>query len=126
MVVWQFTETEATGAMLRLRRDGELDDDGLAESLRRLSAFARRWDEFRTTSAESLAETRAAAIGVMRRNILLRSADALQFAAALGYYGSATGHPFVTADRTLAAVAAAEGFSVVRPRLQSRGGRKRF
>lgn len=110
VVVWWATDVECVSALARLERDGSLLRPAMATALRRLDAIARAWQE-----VQPIGRLRQTAIRLLRMHPL-RSADALQLAAALLV---AEGHPgtlpFVTLDDRLALAAEREGFSIVRP-----------
>jgi predicted nucleic acid-binding protein len=97
------------GAFSRLQREGVISDEQRNQTLNRLLYLAARWSEIQPVDeviriAERLLSAHA-----------LRSADALQLAAALLWCGErAPGRTLVTGDGSLASVAAREGFDVVR------------
>jgi uncharacterized protein len=107
MVVWWACRLECSSALNRLRRDGNLDEDGLAVALGALETLADGWYEVQPTS-----EVRARAMRLLRVHPL-RAADSLQLAAALIATIEDPAHlPFVTADDRLREAARREGFPV--------------
>jgi predicted nucleic acid-binding protein len=109
MVVWWGTPVECTSSVARREREG-LDPAVVAVLSRRLRALAGHWTEVAPTDA-----LREDALRLLRVHPL-RSADALQLAAALAVCrGRPSGFPFVCADARLRAAAAREGFDAVDP-----------
>lgn len=110
LVVWWVTEVECVSALARLEREGSLLGASMAAALQRLDALAMAWHE-----VQPIGRLRQTAVRLLRMHPL-RSADALQLAAALM---TAEDHPatlpFVTLDDRLALAAEREGFTVVRP-----------
>ncbi len=110
MITWWATEIECTSAIARRQRLGGLAEDVLAEAFVRLSALKAGWHE-----VEPGEEIRESAKRLLRVHDL-RSADALQLAAA---FFVAEARPatleFVSLDDRLLLAARREGFSVNRP-----------
>lgn len=108
MLVWWATEVECASAIARLERDGALDPSGATEAFDRLKQLASGWHEVDASDA-----VREAAVRFLRVHSL-RSADALQLAAA---FIAAERRPssleVVTLDDRLAAAARKEGFVLV-------------
>lgn len=112
MFAWWATEIECTSAIARRQRLRQLREDVVADALRRLSVLRAGWHE-----VEPGDEVRESAKRLLRVHDL-RTADALQLAAALFV---AEGRPstleFVALDDRLLAAARREGFSASEPRL---------
>ena len=110
MLVWWATEVECASALARLEREGALDDSATAKAFGRLQQLATAWHEVDLSDA-----VREAAIRFLRVHSL-RSADALQLAAA---FVAAERRPptleVVTLDDRLAVAARKEGFVLVEP-----------
>ncbi|MBM3777867.1 MAG: type II toxin-antitoxin system VapC family toxin [Acidimicrobiia bacterium] len=107
MLVWWATEVECASAVARLQRDGDLNDEGAARALDRLSQFAGAWHEVDPSDA-----IREAALRFLRVHPL-RAADALQLAAAfLVAERRPSSLALVTLDDRLAAAARKEGFAL--------------
>lgn len=108
MIVWRLTGTEIISALFRRRRAEEIDEAGVAAAQRRLAALEARW-----TAVEDLDPVVRRARRLLSTHSL-RSADALQLAAALI---ACDEHPellpLVTLDDRLAQAARREGFAVV-------------
>lgn len=110
LAVWWGTSVECHSAVARLERQGELDPAQTAAALDRLVALEDAWLE--VGPAEVVRRT---AVRLLRTHPL-RSADALQLAAAIAAAdGSPRDLPFVTLDGRLALAASKEGFPVVAP-----------
>lgn len=110
LVVWALTRTEMTSAVWRRARAGDLAQAAVPRVLARIEALSARWSEI--TDLE-LVRDRAERLLAQHP---LRSADALQLAAALVLTRERPrGREFVTADEELASAARAEGFRVVVP-----------
>ncbi len=109
MCVWWATEVECVSALSRLEREGALTEAATTAALERLDSRAEAWNEVPATTA-----LRGAARRLLRVHSL-RSADALQLAAAVvvaeGLPGSLQ---IVTLDERLASAARREGFAVVK------------
>lgn len=108
MLVWWACEVECASAIARLERDGALDHASANDAFDRLTRLARAWDEIDPSDP-----VREAAVRLLRVHAL-RSADALQLAAA---YIAAERRPtsleLVTLDDRLALAARKEGFIIV-------------
>jgi predicted nucleic acid-binding protein len=107
MLVWWATEVECASAVARLERDGALAEADAHDAFDRLRQLARTWHE--VDAGDAVRET---AVRLLRVHAL-RSADALQLAAA---YVAAERRPasldIITLDDRLAAAARREGFHV--------------
>jgi len=109
IVVWWGTPVECTSSVARRERDG-LDAPTVKALLRRLRALAGRRTEVAPTDA-----LRDDALCLLRVHPL-RSADALQLAAARAVCSARpAGFPFVCADARLRAAASREGFDPLDP-----------
>ena len=110
MVAWWASEIECTSAIARRERFGQLREDVAAEAFVRLNALRAGWHE-----VEPGEEVRESAKRLLRVHDL-RSADALQLAAAVFV---AEARPstleFVSLDDRLLAAARREGFSTTKP-----------
>jgi predicted nucleic acid-binding protein len=106
VVAWWGTSVECASAVARLRRDGQLDPSDEAAALRILERLRRGWYE--VLPGDSV---RALALRVLRLHPL-RSADALQLAAALEWSGTPASGVVVTFDDRLARSAELEGFQL--------------
>jgi predicted nucleic acid-binding protein len=104
VVAWWATSVECASALARLRREGHLDASQEAAALRLLEHFRQRWYE--VLPGESV---RGSALRILRLHPL-RSADALQLAAALEWSGTPASGVVVTFDERLARSAELEGF----------------
>jgi uncharacterized protein len=108
MLVWWSTEVECASAIARLERDGTLDESASTEAFDRLRQLDGGWHEVDPSDA-----VREAAIRFLRVHAL-RSADALQLAAA---FIAAERRPssleVVTLDDRLAGAARKEGFVLI-------------
>lgn len=108
MSVWWGCKVECVSALMRLQRAGTLDDRAIGFALKRLGQLEAAWDEIDPNEA-----MRDVAIRFLRVHPL-RSADALQLAAAyLAADRRPTSLEFVTLDERLAMVARKEGFPVI-------------
>jgi predicted nucleic acid-binding protein len=108
-VAWWGTPVECMSALARLEREGGLEAGRVTEALRRLKEINESWHE-----VQPLDVVRETAARLLRVHPL-RSADALQLAAAL----VACDHrphawQFVCLDTRLCAAAEREGFKVLR------------
>jgi predicted nucleic acid-binding protein len=105
MLVWWATEVECASAISRLERDGSLGPGAVNEAFDRLKRLSEAWHEVDASDV-----IREAAVRFVRVHSL-RSADALQLAAA---FVAAERRPssleVVTLDDRLAAAARREGF----------------
>ncbi|MBR9990466.1 MAG: type II toxin-antitoxin system VapC family toxin [Gemmatimonadetes bacterium] len=107
MVVWWASQTECASKFARLRREQSLDVDDESRALRVLHELSESWHEVRPTE-----DVRALSLRLLRTHPL-RSADALQLAAALSWAGRPQGEALVTYDERLGRAARLEGFRVV-------------
>ncbi len=109
IVAWWATEVECASAIARLERDGDLSMADANKALERLKQLAQSWHEIQPAD-----EIRESAKRFLRVHSL-RSADALQLAAA---FVAAEHRPptleMVCLDDRLALAAAKEGFRLVR------------
>jgi len=110
VIAWWTTEIECTSAITRRQRIGQLREDVVSEAVARLNALRAGWHE-----VEPSEEVRESAKRILRVHDL-RSADALQLAAAVF---AAEARPstleFVSLDDRLLAAARREGFSTMTP-----------
>ena len=110
ILVWWATQVECVSALARLEREGSLDSASMGSAVRRLEGLAHAWVE-----VSAGLRVRQLAIRLLRVHSL-RSADALQLAAATV---AAEEQPptltLVTLDDRLAGSADREGFPVIRP-----------
>ncbi len=108
MLVWWATEVECESAIARLERAGDLTGETTLESRARLDALADGWHEVQPVKA-----VRRAARRLLRVHPL-RSADALQLAAALvGCEGDPATLEIVSLDAHLIDAARREGFTIL-------------
>lgn len=111
IAVWALTRTEMTSAVWRRRRAGDLEASAMQRVLERIAALAAHWTEI--TDLDLVRDRAERLLG----QHALRSADALQLAAALVLTRERPrNHDLVTADGDLACAAISEGFRVVIPR----------
>jgi len=107
MLVWWATEVECASAVVRLDREGALDESAVTQAFDRLQQLANGWHEVDPSDP-----IREAAVRFLRVHPL-RAADALQLAAA---FIAAERRPssldIVTLDGRLAAAARKEGFGL--------------
>jgi len=106
IVAWWGTSVECASAVARLRREGHLRPADEAAALRILERLRQRWYE--VLPGESV---RGSALRILRLHSL-RSADALQLAAALEWSGTPANGVIVTFDDRLARSAELEGFQL--------------
>ncbi len=107
IVTWWGTRVECVSAVARLERDGLLDAAATRTALARLDAMFAEWTEVPAIDDVRLQATR------LLRTHRLRSADALQLAAAIVASDfSAPSLPFITLDTRLADAAHREGFAL--------------
>lgn len=107
-VVWWVTPIEVEAALARALRLQSLDEPTYRRGVETLSAF--RAESFEVAPIEGV---RREALRIVRLHDL-RTADALQLAAALTWCsGEPAGHGFVSFDRRLRAAARAERFEVL-------------
>lgn len=104
IVAWWGTPVECASAVARLRREGHLGASDEAAALRILERLRDAWYEVVPGD-----QVRAQALRILRLHAL-RSADALQLAAALEWSGTPASGMLVTFDERLAASAELEGF----------------
>lgn len=108
ILVWWGTQVECVSAVARLERSGALDPSAIDLAFERLRGLIAAWDEVEGT--EALREIAQRFLRVHP----LRSADALQLAAAFLASGSRPSSlELVTLDQRLAIAAQKEGFDVV-------------
>lgn len=107
MSVWWATEIECAAALSRHERSGSIPNADLAEGFRRLQRFARGW--FVIEPREQLKDLAKRLLRVHP----LRTADALQLAAALVYRAEGSPLDFVCLDERLCSAAEREGFIVI-------------
>lgn len=106
IVAWWASSVECASAIARLRREDHLDSSHEAAALRSLERLRRSWYE--VLPGESV---RGSALRILRLHPL-RSADALQLAAALEWSGTPASGMVVTFDERLARSAELEGFQL--------------
>jgi predicted nucleic acid-binding protein len=108
MLVWWATPVECASAIARRERDGSMAPADATRSLDRLRRMSTAWNEVLPAAAR-----RDEAMRLLRVHPL-RSADALQLAAALaGADGEPSALEFVCLDARLADAAAREGLRVL-------------
>jgi predicted nucleic acid-binding protein len=108
IATWWGTPVECCSAFARLRREGVFTAEEEQYSCQRLNQLTEVWGE--VLPSEKL---RSLARKLLLRQAI-RSADALQLAAAIIWAGSDTeGREFVSLDRRLREAAQSEGFVVV-------------
>ena len=108
IVVWWAAPVECVSAVVRRERAGDLDPEGASDALVTLDGLSGDWSEVPPTG-----RLRDAARRLIRVHDL-RSADALQLAAAHAASEQIPGLlEFVTLDERLALAARREGFSVL-------------
>ena len=112
IVAWWATEIECVSAIARVQRTGHMNEQRAADAFARLSALRAGWHE-----VEPGEQIRESAKRFLRVHDL-RSADALQLAAA---FFAAESRPstleFISLDTRLVSAARREGFVVVTPPL---------
>lgn len=108
MLVWWTTEVECASAIVRLEREGAIEESAVTQAFDRLKQLAGGWHEVDPTDT-----IREAAVRFLRVHPL-RAADALQLAAA---FIAAERRPssleVVTLDDRLAVAARKEGFVLI-------------
>lgn len=104
VVVWWGSHVECASAIARLHRDGHLNAAQEARARALLLALKSSWFEVQPGDA-----VREQALRVLRLHPL-RSADALQLAAAMEWAGSPPDGTFISFDERLTAAAQREGF----------------
>jgi uncharacterized protein len=107
MIVAWTTPVECAAALARLRRDGHVGVAGESAVLGLLREIGEEWAEVQPTEV-----VRQTAMRLLRTHPL-RTADALQLAAALTWAPRPVGDVFVTFDERLATAATLEGFNVL-------------
>jgi hypothetical protein len=108
IVTWSLTLVEVTGAIERRARTGVIPAEARRVLLRNLRALGEAWDE-----VVDLLPVRTLAQSLLARHPL-RSADALQLAAAAVIaQGRPSSVTFICLDRALAGIAEREGFEVL-------------
>jgi hypothetical protein len=107
MVVWWATPVECASALARLRREGTLSEAAERDALANLELLRTGWHEILPGDP-----VRAQALRALRLHPL-RTADALQLAAALEWAGSPASGELVCFDPRLREAAAREGFRVL-------------
>ena len=108
VLAWWCTRVECESAISRLEREGRLQRRSAAAARARLDRFAATWQEVQPVEA-----VRDVARRLLRVHDL-RTADALQLAAALAAgEGRPPTLPMVCLDERLAAAAEREGFPVL-------------
>lgn len=105
LVVWWGSVIECASAVARLHRDGRLSSSAERDARRLLEALRGSWFEVQPGDA-----VREQAMRLLRVHPL-RTADALQLAAALEWAGAPPDAAFVTFDDRLREAAVREGFS---------------
>lgn len=110
VVVWWGTEVECVSAIGRQERSAALGAEQVEEALRQLAELSQRWLE-----VQPVGSVRTTARRLLRVHPL-RSADALQLAAAIVCAeGEPEMLPFVCLDHRLTSAARREGFRVIEP-----------
>ena len=108
LIVWWATRIECTSALLRRAREGILTAKGRDQARAVLKQLAATWTEIHPTPIVREHAERLLAVHP------LRTADALQLAAALIWSGSLPrGHHMVCLDHRLREAARKEGFSIL-------------
>jgi predicted nucleic acid-binding protein len=110
IIAWWATDIECTSAIARRQRVGQLNEEIASEAFSRLNALRAGWHE-----VEPSEEIRESAKRLLRVHDL-RTADALQLAAAL-YVSEARPSTlqFVSLDSRLLTAARREGFLTIKP-----------
>jgi hypothetical protein len=107
VVVWWMTRIECLSALSRRRREGVLSSGDEVQARAVLSALAAAWSEIQPTEVVRMRAERLLSIHP------LRTADALQLAAALIWaQETPRGFEFVCLDQNLREAALKEGFSI--------------
>lgn len=108
VAAWWGTPVECVSAMSRREREAALSAADARAAMERLRALSQAWHEIVASEA-----VRTQAVRLLRMH-RLRSADALQLAAALvAAEGEPGSLPFVCLDERLATAAEREGFSTL-------------
>lgn len=109
VIVWWGTRVECSAALARSERDARIAPDDARRAVIDLERLHHDWTEIDPTDGLRQVAER------LLRTHPLRSADALQLAAAIvAAEGSPARLPFVTLDERLATAAGQEGFVVLR------------
>lgn len=109
MLVWWVTEVECVSALARLEREKALSSAAMEQALERLEALRSSWNE-----VQPVAQVRRLARRLLRVHEL-RSADALQLAAALvASEGETDSLEIVSLDEGLVEAARREGLAIAR------------
>lgn len=107
LFIWTLTPIEITSALTRLLRKGTLSEEQFQEALKHLQHLLGS-----VYLVEHVAEVKLRAFRCLKVHPL-KSADALQLAAALTLcFDQPQGHSFITLDKQLASAASKEGFEV--------------
>lgn len=107
MIVWWATQTECLSAIARRERGGTVAPQDASRARELLADLARSWDEVQASE-----DVRDHARRLLLRHPL-RTADALQLAAAMSWArGRPREHRFCSLDERLAEAARLEGFVV--------------
>ena len=108
IVAWWGTRVECVSALARRARDNRMSTANLAEARQQLGVLTANWSEVQPTD-----ELRRMAERIVSVHSL-RSADAVQLAAAMAACDGATANlPFVSLDTRLREAAIREGFTVL-------------
>lgn len=108
IATWSLSAVEIAAAVERRSREGSLDAEGRAAARVALAELMASWTEI-----TSLTAVRERALRLVATHAL-RSADAMQLAAALvAVSDRPDGHAFVCADARLREAAGREGFEVL-------------
>ena len=108
LIVWWATRTECVSALARRPREGDLAPTGHRAARRILDALAAEWSE--VLPGDLLRQRAERLLGVH----VLRSADAMQLAAALVWCRNETsGHTIVCLDDRLREAASQQGFRLL-------------
>lgn len=107
-VFWWATPTEVTATVTRLRRSGDLSEDGASAAIKRMRLSSGGWVEI--TPTDEVRETAARVLS----SYPLKAAAALQLAAALVWCRNRPrSRPFICRDARLASAARDTGFNVI-------------
>ncbi len=108
ILVWTYTATEVLSALFRKYREGKLSDQELLIPQEKLNQLESSWSEVLPKESIKLRAHRLLATHS------LRSADALQLAAALvAFRDQPEEKHFITFDQNLVKAARQEGFKVI-------------
>lgn len=107
VIVWWGASVEVCSALARLRRDGDISQREFDQGMKKLAVLRDSWSEITPTARlRDIAESLPGIENV-------RSADALQLAAALVWTDERPRNkPFVCFDKQLIAAARSRGFAV--------------